>query len=265
MQSSKIEIHVTICDFTLPYYEYLVENYSKLADNQENLIFFAHTLNNSKLNAKTGITIHHKVNVGGSVGHGIVLNNIINYKHDTDIKIIVDADTVMLMRGWDTKLSTLLQEFDCVGVSYEDIGGLSSGNGNVQTYKKLPNAVWFAMSNRRDFTKLDFTPLKHQNIKIDSKEKSQIFNLPVSYELLRDVGWAIPQFLHDNKITHYTLQHSQTQLLNHMTKGYNENFCMKDQTVPYIAHQRGSRQFAFRQSKISSKFYNAVENYVSTI
>ncbi|MEK9569976.1 MAG: hypothetical protein VW124_13275, partial [Paracoccaceae bacterium] len=180
------------------------------------------------------------------------------------IDVIADTDTVMLQRNWDRLVAEMLDKTGIVATCYEDIGGFSSGTGKVQTYKRKPSLTWFALSPKYYWRGLDPRPAKQSNIAITNDELSQLYNLPIGHELVRDVGWHVPAYLHENNIPFLVFdQIKPTSSASTALKtgvDYHEEFHLKG--VPFLAHQRGSHKHPFRDNDISCSFYNSCDAYM---
>ena len=277
------------------YFDYLVKNYRDMAENPSQLTFEAYAFSPAIVACLRDMPhVDEVVEVfrepryfvrrswrdyvryvlalvgvfrpmGGSNGHAAGLNAAFSRTGTSDvINIIADSDTVMLKRGWDVFVAEKLRNFGVIGTCYEDIGGFSSGSTNVQTYKELPNLTWLALAPRYDFSEFDCDPGKHRNIQIDSAALASLYNLPVGYELVRDVGWKLPQYLQDNGISCRAFKQVKptSEAVKAVKSGndYNEEYQWDGE--PILAHQRGSHRHAFRTSEVSSAFYQACEAYL---
>ena len=137
--------------------------------------------------------------MGGSNGYAAGLNATLSRTGFNDfIKIIAVSDTVMLKRAWDVFVAEKLRSFGVIGKSYKDIDDFSSSLTNVQTYKDLLKLTRLALTPRYNFSGIDYNPGKHRNIPIDSAALASLYN---GYELLREVGWKLPQYMQDNAIS----------------------------------------------------------------
>jgi hypothetical protein len=291
-----IHVHVTVASNSIPYYLYMVRNYLALASGKNQVKFFAHCLDKetfSKLHLSKetfkAIEVYKnpkfyvlqtwrdlvKVLVAtfgfprpmsGSNGHSAGISSALSITGSA-VDIIADADTVLLKRNWDVTLLELLSNYGIVGTSYEDIGGFSSGSGNIQTYKRKPSMTWFAMSPRFNWKDLDPKPSKADNIKIINSELSSLYNLPIGAELARDVGWNLPLYLEDNNISYIAFDQikptSGDALVLKSGIDYHEEFHHKGNV--FLAHQRGSHKHKFRASHISESFYNSCDMYMKKI
>jgi hypothetical protein len=262
---TQIEVRVPVTAQSVPYYNYLVANYRSLAKYPEQLSFFAHFMDGMSF-VRDGIPIPGRYGSGSS-GHAYTIESILACGQSSPIRIIADADTVMLMRNWDEALRDEMTRVDCVGTTYESMGGYSSGNSNVQTYKNKPNLVWFATTQTHDTTKLRCFPAKDVNIRITTQELSDLYQVPIGYQILCDVGWQIPQFIHDNAVKYTALPQikptSQNAVAIKSGNDYHEEYHLHG--VPFNAHQRGSMKHPFRRNELSSTFYDVVEAYVKSI
>ena len=289
-----IRIHSFVNENSLPYFRYAVENYRQMAEDSANLSFVAYAFSDTtavtlatdervdqvvevyklaKYFVKQSLRDHIRTALayagiyrpmGGSNGHATGLHAALDNTGSPFIDVIADTDTVMLMRGWDRKLAEILETYGILGTSYEPIGGFSSGDGTIQTYKNLPSMTWLALSPKFDFRQLDPKPDKRTNIAIDSQELSDLYNLPTGYELVRDVGWRLPEYLRDHGIPSAVLDHikptSPDALAVRSGNDYHEEYQWAG--APFLAHQRGSHQHKFRENPISSDFYDSCESYI---
>lgn len=280
----KIEVHVPVSAQSLPYYRYMLQNYLDTSAHAERLIFHAHAMDPNLPIERVGASAMgahiHEAGVGrGSGGHAVAFQNAVNFPRldDTYIRIVADTDTVMLMKGWDDKLLSLLfplapdgtlgATFDVIGTTYEPIGGFSSGDGPVQTYKGRPNATWiaFGMPSIGCFMGRQFGPAKQEHLAITDSEMSARYNLPIGNQLLRDVGWQIPEIIDRNHLRDMGLAHVKPTMGARAiltSNDYHEEYQLPDGT-PFVGHQRGSMKHPFRGTPISSAFYNAVEAYLN--
>lgn len=203
---------------------------------------------------------------GGSMGHGICVEHALAMTDDGDIHLNVDSDTVVLAKGWDdyVRIQLLDTNIGIIGATFEDIGGFSSGNSNSQTFKKIPYTAWLAMSPRHTWRHLQVKPEKGRDLTIDSDDLVKIYNLPRGYHVLRDVGWQIPGYLHNNGVTYVGWRHlkgSKDALVLKGLSDYHEEFHV-DPGIPFVVHHRGSLRHAYRGSDLSNKFYGAVDAYL---
>ena len=203
--------------------------------------------------------------LGGSNGHAAGLNHAGGvFARIAGHNIIADVDTVMLERGWDEHTVALLAEYDLFGAPYEDIAGFSSGDSKVQTYKAFACAVWVALAARVDFGAVDWMPAKERNVAIDSEELSRIYGLPVGYELVRDVGWELPGFVHARGLRHLALKHvkpsSPDCLVIRTGFDYNEEYQLEGAAM--LAHHRGGSRIALRGNEMSNAFFDRVEEHL---
>ncbi|GAB4392151.1 MAG: hypothetical protein Tsb005_04920 [Gammaproteobacteria bacterium] len=291
----KIIIHAFINENSLPYFKYMLQNYCDLARDADLLEFHAYCLSKnlelqlSKIHRVTEIIPVYKqpqyfvkqtlkdqiksiasylgihFSLAGSNGHAAGLNAAFK-RTGKAIDIIADVDTLMLVQGWEQYVVEWLKIYGVVATSYENIGGISSGVSRQQTYKNKPSLTWLALSPRYDFTRLNADPDKRSNIVINTDELSELYQLPLNYELVRDVGWKMPVYLQQNNIPFLVFQQIKPSAQNSVLKtglDYHEEYHIDD--MVFLAHQRGSHQHPFRGNDISTRFYNAYEKFVADI
>lgn len=206
---------------------------------------------------------------GGSVSHGLMLQHAVSMLDDGDIHLIADTDTVVLARGWDDylRIQLLDKRIGVVGATFEDIGGFSSGSEPGQMFKKIPYTAFMALSPLHRWRDLDLTSQKNEaNIPITDPTMSLIYNLPVGFTVLRDVGFRIPPYLHDHGIN-YTgweqLKGSKTALVLKGLNDYHEEYHVEN-GVPFVIHQRGSLRHPFREG-MSTAFYAAADAWLTRV
>ncbi len=268
-----INIHVTVSSNSKRYFDYVRESYIGLCSNSSRLRFYAYCLDGQSYRAfsqnEGGGCQAIPMEFGrGSMGHAKSIDTAITNLVADEINIISDTDIVMLRNGWDLLLDDLLlkpSSYGIVGVPYETVGGFSSGNGDFQTYKRIPTATWMALSPRYDFSRLTVIPDKENCIDVASIELSSIFNLPIGSRLLKDVGWQIPLYLHEHKIPYLAFEiikpgSPESKALKGCNP-YHDEFQFGGQ--PLIAHQRGSMKHRFRIDPLSVDFYDACDRYLN--
>jgi hypothetical protein len=265
-----INIHVTVGSNSIPYYEYLRQNYTKTANKHE-LVFHAYCLDDRSYDAMLNMSAHrYRVDsANGTEGHcnaiKVALKSFSVLESDC-ANIIADADTVMLVKGWDEIVISILENVGMFGSSYEEIGGKCSGNGLIQTYKNKPSATWVATSTKYDFSKLETEAFKHNHLKIKDEKMSTLYNLPIGYSLLRDTGWQIPSYLDDHKIPYNVLKQCKHDSGAKVLKtGYDYHEEYQHNNEPFMGHQRGSLSKVFRQDKLSKAFYDVVDKHISDV
>jgi hypothetical protein len=291
-----IRIHAVVAENSLPYYKYMVDNYLTLASGKHCLQFNAQCLDRKVVHVLRSHSLTHSIaevykypkyfviqnwrdilralaarigtyrRMAGSNGHSAGLASALAMSGQA-IDIIADTDTVMLSRNWDQSVVECLETYGILGTCYEDIGGWSSGSGAVQTYKRKPNLTWCALSPRFDWSCLDPSPDKISNILINSLTLSALYNLPIGFELVRDVGWQVPIYLHDNKIPYAVFDQvkptSERSLVLKTGIDYHEEYHWRN--TPFIGHQRGSHKHPFRGNDISKAFYNACDDHMMAL
>jgi len=202
--------------------------------------------------------------MGHCNGVRYALDNIKNT--ESEIDIIADSDTVMLVNSWDVIAENVLRKVGVFGTSYERIGGRSSGSVPVQTYKNIPNVTWIALSKRYDFSRLQMRPDKQNPLPITNQELSELYQLPVGYSLLKDSGWQIPSYLKENNIPYKALvQEKPTDNAKVLRTGDNSHEEYQFEGEPFIAHQRGSLSRGYRSHELSIKFYDTLDAYFQIV
>ena len=206
--------------------------------------------------------------MSGSTAHAACVEQALQMTDDGDIHIIVDSDTVVLAKGWDdyVRCELLDKKIGTIGATYEDVGGFTSGGGNVQTYKDKPNVVWMALSPLHRWRDLRAMPRKGDDIHITNEGQAKIYGLPVGYHVLRDVAWQIPEYLSSRGITHVGWKHLKPTQTATVLKGlsdYHEEYHVSADDVPFVVHHRGSMRHAYRGDRISQNFYAAVDTWLT--
>lgn len=290
-------LHCVVCDNSIDYFKYLLENYRSLASPAAKIEVIAHCtddesykiVNEQKL-AHRSIPVHRRPEfyvygnrhdlmnriklffggapkLGGSSGHAAGIKSAFKATGGEGIDIIADTDSVILVADWDLKLEKILTEYAVIGTSYEKKGGVSSGDGNIQTYKTAPNLTWMAFSARYPFSELDPSHKLWNHLPIKTKEQAKLYGVDVGSYLLRDIGWKMPQFLKDKNAKACMLENvypesGKCKVLK-TSNHYNEEFQLNG--MPFIAHQRGSRKHPFKSEPLSAPFYKAVEDYLKNL
>lgn len=206
--------------------------------------------------------------LAGSMGHGVCVEHALSMTDDGDIHIIVDSDTVVLAKGWDdyVRLELFERRVGTIGTTYEEVGGFTSGNGNLQTYKGVPNVVWMALSPLHRWRDLKALPKKDEEFVIKNPGMSKVYGLPVGYKLLRDVAWQIPEYLHNRGISHEGWRQRKPSKDAAVLRGlydYHEEYHVTADNVPFVVHHRGSMRHPYRGDEISRAFYNAVDAHLA--
>lgn len=261
-----MRIHIVTSQQTFKYFEYCVRNHIALADNPKDLSFVAYCLDDistSQVSAMGHVAIRLP-NGSGSIAHMNGIRAALSNLSD-DIDVISDSDCIVLMYGWDTKLRELMATYGTLGTTYEDLGGFSSGDGAAQTYKRVPNFSWIALSPKYNWD-FDVSADKANLFAIENEEQSKAFNLPIGYSLFREPCWKFPIHLSENSIPYYSLEfvrptsgHAKAVLSG---EDYHTEYTLSDDT-PFVAHQRGSMSKEFRVHHLSKTFYDACEAYIA--
>jgi hypothetical protein len=288
-----MRVHTIVSGNSIEYFRYMEKNFRSLASGDIELSFVAHCLDKESASllreAVIGpevvevyrhprhfviqtwkdwvrflaATIGLPLRMAGSNGHSAGLSSALSMTGGA-IDVIADTDTVMLQRNWDRLIAEMLDKTGIVATCYEDIGGFSSGTGKVQTYKRKPSLTWFALSPKYDWRGLDPRPAKQSNIAITNDELSELYNLPIGHELVRDVGWLVPAYLHNNNIPFIVFDQikptSSASMVLKTGIDYHEEYHIGG--TPLLAHQRGSHKHPFRGNDISRSFYDSCDAYM---
>jgi hypothetical protein len=295
MSNQIINIHVPVAIEARKYFDYLRLNFLHTAHDPDRLFFFVYALdeqvqaayqNDPDISASYPVyemkgayrlrtwldwkvflraKLTGKASLHGSNGHAAGLNRMMQaFPTMAGHHVIADSDVAMLIKDWDQIVEDLWEEFHLIGTNYEDIGGFSSGSGKVQTYKQFPNPIWLGIRQDCSLSEVDWMPAKEMNIKIDTEELSQLYNLPIGYELVRDVGWRLPSYCQARDFNFTVLQQVKpksglTQVLK-TEQDYNEEYQLNG--AAFVGHQRGGSRHEFKGCDISTRFYDCVEKAV---
>jgi hypothetical protein len=290
-------LHCVVCDNSIDYFKYLLNNYRSLASSAAQIEVIAHCTDDKSYKivieqklSHRAVPVHRRPEfyvygnrhdvmnriklalgaapkLGGSSGHAAGIKSAFKSSGGEGMDIIADTDTVILVPDWDLKLEKILTEYAVIGTSYEQKGGVSSGSGNIQTYKTAPNLTWMAFSSRYPFSELDPSHKLWSHLPIKTKEQAELYGVDVGSHLLRDIGWKMPQFLKDRNAKACMLENvypesGKCKVLK-TSNHYNEEFQLN--SMPFIAHQRGSRKHPFKSEPLSAPFYKAVEDYLQNL
>jgi len=204
----------------------------------------------------------YEVECPGSMGHGLAIRRALQVipKFPDHLHVVCDADTMVVAPGWDAALNEFMDAgFDAVGVAYEDRGGFSSGDSDVQTYKGLPTFTWICIKPMPDVPWQDFDPRPV----LDSN--GNVSHIPQSYgrqQLLQDVGWQMPFFVRDHGLctAAWRMVRDDDRRVLQGVGEYSEEWHLPDGT-PFVVHQRGSRKHRFMSEPHSKPFYDAVNRW----
>lgn len=272
-----IHVHTQSDKHTQPYTVFMWETMRSLANYPELLRLSVHCMGptaTEKLATLPATKTYHVPNISsdhglvGSVGHGACVEHALSFTDDGDIHIIVDSDTVVLAKGWDDYVRHMLLDKDVgtFGTTYEDIGGFTSGAGDVQTYKGAPNVVWMALSPLHRWQDMRALPEKGTNLIIENEGMSKIYGLPVGNHVLRDVAWQIPEYLASRSISYIGWKQlkpsSPASIVLKGLSDYHEEYHVSGD-VPFVVHHRGSMKHKYRIDDISVNFYKAVDAWLN--
>ena len=266
-----ITIHTTVSYNSISYLNYLYENYKHLSSKKTKIFFNLNCLDNMsyyyfKFDKRFNL-VNRLGFERGSLGHALSLNQAIKDFDKKNLNIISDVDIVIVRKNWDILIQNFFFEnskLGMIGVSYENIDGFSTGASKFQTYKNQPTATWMVLSPKFNFSELSFLPQKDNFLNVNSKKLSNIYQLPIGFSLLKDVGWEIPMFLYNKKIQYKTLKivkpvSKKSKVLYGLSQ-YHDEFHLD--SIPFLVHQRGSMKHNFRIDQLSRDFYNACDKYL---
>ena len=280
-----IDVHTVVNRNSIPYYFYMIDNMKLLCSEETKLNFYCYCMNDvGDIDdfEKRGIHSIYKISHGthgGSRAHAFGLNLALEKMNTNNINIFSDSDTAMVYPKWDLKLIELFSGgIDIIGTSYRSMEDHSSHEqaSKQQCYKKGPNTTWLAINAGCNLNGLDLTPFTPTRIiPIRDEESSKVFNLPIGYDLLTDVGWRIPLHIMDNNLNYSYLKninptHKKSKVLKYDTevvdavRHYNEEYHLLE-GIPFVMHQRGSSKHEFRNNIHSTLFYNKLEMYINGI
>ena len=201
----------------------------------------------------------YEITSHGSSGHAHGLQQALQSANPDDLNVFCDSDVAVIKKGWDQVLRDAARDgLHVVGAPYEDVGGLCSGSGPVQTYKKYPSFVFLAAMPGTPIKKLNPMPNKGQTLAISNQKLSQRYNLPMYSQLLCDVGWQLPQFLEDWSLSSFVFENTR------LRDWAGCKACDKSQELyllngePFLAHQRSSSKIPYMEAQ-SRTFYSAVD------
>lgn len=267
-----IHVHVSVDKSTTGYADFMWRTMLSLAARPELLRLTVHSMGPTAaerlkdLPQATMSQANSSDNLNGSFGHAVCIMDALSKMGDDSIHVIADSDTVVVAKGWDdyVRLRIVNSGVGMMGTTYEDIDGFSSGNSNVQTYKKVPTFTWAALSPKHGWRHLDVMPNKSMEIAINTEELSKLYNLPIGYRVFGEAAWQVPGFLHNNGITFDAwpqLKPTKSAVVLQGLTDYHEEYHVE--SVPFIVHHRGSMRHAYRGSRISKAFYEKVDRYLA--
>ena len=286
----KINFHTVVSEETESYFRYMFASTKNMSKNPENILFNVYHMSEKVDKDFLDFCIKNKIkiyaedcNIRGSRGHAYKLSIAIKNFVENEINVISDVDVAICDMFFDEWIVKTLEEYDIVGTRYEEIGGPCVGNVKKQTYKGLPNTVWCAFTNRKDFKYMEFSADNGSNFKIETEEHSQITNLPIGYTWLKDCSWEIAKYIFDNKYKTYAFYKSNPYD-DKSPQGFSSNVITRESVIKigeneiksieeyqkhdgssFLVHQRSARKLLFKENIKSKSFYNAYEDYIKKI
>ena len=275
MTTPAIHVHTQADKSTVPYVKFMWETMLSTANHPELLHITVHCMGPSAVDRiKAFIQQGRAVLVpnrkgdplNGSRGHAVCIMNALSMTGDGEIHIIADSDTVTVAKGWDDYIRNRLvnDNVGMIGTTYEDLGGFSSGGTTIQTYKKVPTFTWAALNPMHNWRDLDVSPNKAHSIAITTQKLSEIYNLPIGYNVFGEAAYQVPQYLHDHKLSYEgwpQLKPTKTAIVLKGLSDYHEEY--NAESVPFVVHHRGSLRLAYRSDRFSRAFYGAVDAYLA--
>ena len=267
--SSRIDIYFTVSKNSVSYANYAKSCYLNLCSDMNRISFMYYCLDKvsfRRLKSK-GIEALYLGDFAGSHGHSIAIDAALAAFDSNHINIISDTDVAVVVERWDEKVESVLREhkIDIFGTQLEKVGGFSSGISKFQQYKAKPSTTWLAFRQGVEVNGLTTCPNKESTLAINTPELSDIYGLPLGFELVRDTGWQIPMFIAKNRLSYQVLDlvkptEDRSRVLSNLSP-YHDEFHLSDE--PFLVHQRGSMTHLFQRDKLSKDFYGAVDKYLN--
>lgn len=264
-----INVHTASDKATTDYVRFMWETMLKLADNRELLRLHIHCIGPSAADQLRSLIqsqtyVVSEAREGGSFGHAACIMDAFKLMIDDEIHIICDSDAFVVAKGWDNlvRLKASLG-IGMAGTTYEELGGFSSGTGNVQTYKQIPTFTWAMLGAGPPWNSLNVMPNKDHRILIENDQMSKIYNLPVGHHVFGEAGYQLPLFLHQNNVKYEAwkqLKPSKDAVVLFGLSDYHEEYHVDD--VPFVVHHRGSLRHPYRSSKLSKAFFEKVDAWI---
>jgi hypothetical protein len=264
----QIDIYFTVSRNSLSYVRYSRENYLNLCAHGNSLNFYYLCLDSVSFRRLRSWSVNSIFlgELSGSLGHSIALDAALKLIDRNNISILSDTDVAIVAKDWDVKVREVLlqNKINLFGTQLERVGGFSSGDSKFQQYKGKPSTTWFVVSPGTKVEKLSTRPEKASTLTIDSQELSEIFGLPIGFELVRETGWQIPLFIKQNELSFKVLDHVKPTDKNCVVlrglSSYHDEFHLENE--PFLVHQRGSMTHLFRHDKLSKEFYDAIDEFL---
>lgn len=272
-----MHVHTQVDRTTIHHAGQLIRSMVALSSHPEEINFHLYSLNNKDWsvvdqlkneNITNNITTFDVTKAKSrSYGHGQAINLTLSLFDTNTINIVCDSDVLIVMPKWDEFIRHLVKSgVGTFGTPYENIGGYTSGTGNEQTYKGLPNAIFMLFAPTYPWSDLDMLPDKQSKVAL-TKDDAEINGLVTGQVLLKDVGWRIPTFLYENSIPYLTLKHIKSSqkesiVLNGIECDYHEEYHVD--SIPFCVHHRGASKHPLRRSKMSNNFYDQVWDFISS-
>jgi hypothetical protein len=263
-------IHVCVSSISFEYFKRMFQNYEKLKSSDYLLSWNFYCVDKQifdYFDSQDAIVYPVYGGQKGSDTHGkafkLALQNMRTSGGDFDV--FADTDTMMVEKDWTATVEKQLQSVDIFATQFERVGSVCAGDGPIQMYKKLPALTWFAVSKKCDLSAMETSVDKQNHLLIDTEEKAKIYNLPIGFSVLRDTGWQIPEFIHNNHISYACLEMHKPNLdfvkvlSNKFT--YSEENWIEGTERPFVCHCRGSCSKPVTH-ELPTEFYKNINEYL---
>jgi hypothetical protein len=269
-RKSQINVHFTVSKNSLSYLKYALATYENLSSRKVEIQYYIYCLDKSSFRRlrKRHSRVIFVDSASGSSGHAKAIDRAFQLFAADSINIVSDTDIAIVFQNWDLELVRVFDNSDIsiLGTQLEGIGGFSSGSSKYQQYKNKPSTTWLAFGFNTDISGLSASPNKESTILITNQDLSRIYGLPIGFELVRDTGWQIPNFIEKNHLGFKLLEiikptSSESRVLRGLNP-YHDEFHLEG--APFLVHQRGSMTHLFRRDALSKDFYEAIDSYLGT-
>jgi len=259
-----IHIHTAVVWNTIDYAYYMVQNAIDMAADPTKLRFSVYCLDkhayefvlSSSAFTELGVTVVPCVQPytgQGSAQHAAAIDQAISLFDPGVHNAILDGDTVLLRPGWDETIDGLFSTYDMVGVNYEPML-------DDHAYQGTPTLAWIVIGKGTDLAGFSAAPAKGEPLVIDYTT-AVTYGLPVGSTMIRDTGWQLPKFAHDNgmkvlglDVVAPTLFSPGDPFLEYHLDG-----------VPFVTHMQRSIRHPFRGDAVSRSFYDDCERFIAAL
>jgi len=163
--------------------------------------------------------------------------------------VIADCDTVIVAPPMGPCCSAGCSPRSASSVpAYEEIGGFSSGGGRRQTYKRLPNVTWVALSPAHDFRTLDASHGWRDDTDPNAGAGGSVQSA-IGSALCGTIGWQFASYLAARDIPPQAMVHVKPS-------SPGEGGCRAPTTTMRI-HLAGDRSWSTSEAPTSIPSYHA--------